>query len=124
MAEAGKGQVHLGLPEEASTQWPLQRYGRFMLPDVGEQLGPDTETEAASAPTWKVMSGGVQSAGGRSTHHQEAWTTGTRKAGTGGGRETGWDRNGEDSRKWQVAAGISMVMSDVDNWRTLTYAEK
>ncbi|XP_049634386.1 meiotic recombination protein REC114 [Suncus etruscus] len=61
MAEAGKGQVHLGLPEEASTQWPLQRYGRFMLSDVGEQLGPDAETEAASAPTWKVFDSNEES---------------------------------------------------------------
>ncbi|XP_055984711.1 meiotic recombination protein REC114 [Sorex fumeus] len=62
MAEAGKEPVCLGLSGEAATQWPLQRYGRFMLPSAGERSGLDTEEAgAASAPTWKVFDSSEES---------------------------------------------------------------
>lgn len=53
MAEAGNVASGLGLPGEVS-QWPLRRYGRFMLLDNAEAPGPSSEAAAAPSPTWKV----------------------------------------------------------------------
>ncbi|XP_048225025.1 LOW QUALITY PROTEIN: meiotic recombination protein REC114 [Perognathus longimembris pacificus] len=53
-AGAGKVAAGLGLPGEV-TQWPLQRYGRFMLSGPGESPGPGPEAAMASSPTWKVF---------------------------------------------------------------------
>lgn len=53
MAEAGNVASGLGLPGEVS-QWPLKRYGRFMLLDSRESPGPSSEGAAASSPSWKV----------------------------------------------------------------------
>ncbi|XP_032765490.1 meiotic recombination protein REC114 isoform X3 [Rattus rattus] len=53
MAEAGNVASGLGLPGEVS-QWPLRRYGRFMLLDNGESPGPSSAAAAAPSPTWKV----------------------------------------------------------------------
>lgn len=53
MAEAGNVASGLGLPGEVS-QWPLKRYGRFMLLDTAESPGPSPEDAVASSPTWKV----------------------------------------------------------------------
>ncbi|XP_031201769.1 meiotic recombination protein REC114 isoform X2 [Mastomys coucha] len=52
MAEAGNVASGLGLPGEVS-QWPLKRYGRFMLLDNGESPGPSSEAAAGHSPTWK-----------------------------------------------------------------------
>ncbi|XP_050007756.1 meiotic recombination protein REC114 [Alexandromys fortis] len=54
MAEAGSVRSGLGLPGEVS-QWPLKRYGRFMLLDTRESPGPSSEGAAASSPSWKVF---------------------------------------------------------------------
>ncbi|XP_038178416.1 meiotic recombination protein REC114 isoform X1 [Arvicola amphibius] len=54
MAEAGNVASGLGLPGEAS-QWPLKRYGRFMLLDTRESPGPSSEGATASSPSWKVF---------------------------------------------------------------------
>lgn len=53
MTEAGNVASGLGLPGEVS-QWPLKRYGRFMLLDTRESPGPSSEGAAASSPSWKV----------------------------------------------------------------------
>ncbi|KAH0514261.1 Meiotic recombination protein REC114 [Microtus ochrogaster] len=53
MAEAGNVRSGLGLPGEVS-QWPLKRYGRFMLLDTRESPGPSSEGAAASSPSWKM----------------------------------------------------------------------
>lgn len=53
MAEAGKVASGLGLPGEVS-QWPLKRYGRFMLLHTGESPEPSSEADVGSSPTWKV----------------------------------------------------------------------
>ncbi|XP_035299633.1 meiotic recombination protein REC114 isoform X1 [Cricetulus griseus] len=54
MAEAGKVASGLGLPGEVS-QWPLKRYGRFMLLHTGESPEPSSEADVGSSPTWKVF---------------------------------------------------------------------
>ncbi|XP_057624733.1 meiotic recombination protein REC114 isoform X3 [Chionomys nivalis] len=54
MAEAGNVGSGLGLSGEVS-QWPLKRYGRFMLLDTRESPGPSSEGAAASSPSWKVF---------------------------------------------------------------------
>ncbi|XP_052044140.1 meiotic recombination protein REC114 isoform X3 [Apodemus sylvaticus] len=60
MAEAGNVASGLGLPGEVS-QWPLKRYGRFMLLDNPESPGPSSEAEAAHSPTWKVFESSEES---------------------------------------------------------------
>jgi hypothetical protein len=57
MAEAGNGAAGFGLLGEVS-QWPLQRYGRFMLSAAEESPGPGPEAVTAPSPTWKVRSKG------------------------------------------------------------------
>lgn len=54
MAEAGKKGAGLGLPGGDAAQWPLQRYGRFVLVGAGEPPGPGLDAGMASSPTWKV----------------------------------------------------------------------
>ncbi|XP_066134172.1 meiotic recombination protein REC114 [Saccopteryx bilineata] len=58
MAEAGKEQVGIGLFNGDVSQWPLQRYGRFMPLGIGE---PGLEAGMASAPTWKVFNSSEES---------------------------------------------------------------
>ncbi|XP_032325067.1 meiotic recombination protein REC114 isoform X3 [Camelus ferus] len=53
MAEAGREHAGLGLFGRDATQWPLQRYGRFMPSGTGEPPGPGLEAGTASSPTWK-----------------------------------------------------------------------
>ncbi|XP_006971553.1 meiotic recombination protein REC114 isoform X1 [Peromyscus maniculatus bairdii] len=60
MAEAGNVASGLGLPGEVS-QWPLKRYGRFMLLDTAESPGPSPEDAVASSPTWKVFESSEES---------------------------------------------------------------
>ncbi|XP_036049016.1 meiotic recombination protein REC114 isoform X3 [Onychomys torridus] len=60
MAEAGNVASGLGLPGEVS-QWPLKRYGRFMLLDTAESPGPSSEDAVASSPTWKVFESSEES---------------------------------------------------------------
>ncbi|XP_055477763.1 meiotic recombination protein REC114 isoform X1 [Psammomys obesus] len=60
MAEAATVASGLGLPGEVS-QWPLKRYGRFMLLDTGESLEPSPEAAAGSSPTWKVFESSEES---------------------------------------------------------------
>ncbi|XP_031201768.1 meiotic recombination protein REC114 isoform X1 [Mastomys coucha] len=60
MAEAGNVASGLGLPGEVS-QWPLKRYGRFMLLDNGESPGPSSEAAAGHSPTWKVFESSEES---------------------------------------------------------------
>ncbi|KAM4826109.1 meiotic recombination protein REC114 [Thomomys bottae] len=58
---AGAGKVaDFGLPGEV-TQWPLQRYGRFMLSSAGESCGPGPEAATAPSPTWKVFDSNEES---------------------------------------------------------------
>ncbi|XP_008834676.1 meiotic recombination protein REC114 isoform X1 [Nannospalax galili] len=56
MAEVGKEVAGLGLLGEVS-QWPLKRYGRFMLSGTEELPEPSLEaaTATATAHTWKVF---------------------------------------------------------------------
>lgn len=54
MAEAGKESAGLAFPGGGATQWPLQRYGRFMPSGTGEPSGLGQDIGAASSPTWKV----------------------------------------------------------------------
>lgn len=54
MAEAGKELQGLGLPDGDATQWPLQRYGRFMPSITGEPPESGLEAGTASSLTWKV----------------------------------------------------------------------
>lgn len=54
MAQAGKVAVGLGLQGGEAAQWPLQRYGRFMLLGTGEPPGPGLEVEHSASTTWKV----------------------------------------------------------------------
>uniref|UniRef100_A0A8D2D0V5 REC114 meiotic recombination protein n=1 Tax=Sciurus vulgaris TaxID=55149 RepID=A0A8D2D0V5_SCIVU len=60
MAQAGKVADGLGLPGGEAAQWPLQRYGRFMLLGTGEPPGPGPEVETAST-TWKVFDSNEES---------------------------------------------------------------
>ncbi|XP_004628805.1 meiotic recombination protein REC114 [Octodon degus] len=55
MAEAGKAATSLGVLQRDTTEWPLQRYGRFMLSGTGAQSGSGPDTGAAPSPTWKVF---------------------------------------------------------------------
>ncbi|XP_010625346.1 meiotic recombination protein REC114 isoform X1 [Fukomys damarensis] len=61
MAEAGKGATSLGVPGGDAVQWPLQRYGRFMLSEVGELSGSGSKPGAAPSPTWKVFDSNEES---------------------------------------------------------------
>ncbi|XP_053512787.1 meiotic recombination protein REC114 isoform X2 [Artibeus jamaicensis] len=61
MAEAGKKPACLGLPGEDAAQWPLQRYGRFVLLGAGESPGPGLDSGMASSPTWKVFDSNEES---------------------------------------------------------------
>ncbi|XP_075391936.1 meiotic recombination protein REC114 [Tenrec ecaudatus] len=61
MAEAGKEQMVVGLPELGSTQWPLQRYGRFMPAGAGESPVPGLEPGTASSQNWKVFDSSEES---------------------------------------------------------------
>ena len=58
MAEVGKTLAGLGLPGGDAAQWPLQRYGRFVLLGAGEPPAPGLEAGMASSPTWKVRPAG------------------------------------------------------------------
>ncbi|XP_059227856.1 meiotic recombination protein REC114 isoform X3 [Mustela nigripes] len=53
MAEARKEPAGLAFPGGGATQWPLQRYGRFMPSGTGEPPGLGQDVGAASSPTWK-----------------------------------------------------------------------
>ncbi|KAL2790801.1 meiotic recombination protein REC114 isoform 1 [Daubentonia madagascariensis] len=61
MAEAGKVPGGLGLPGGGATEWPLQRYGRYMPSGTGELPGPGLEAGTASSPTWKVFDSNEES---------------------------------------------------------------
>ncbi|XP_007947181.1 meiotic recombination protein REC114 [Orycteropus afer afer] len=61
MAEAGKVEAGLGLPELEATQWPLQRYGRFMPSGTGKPTVPGQEAGTASSLTWKVFDSNEES---------------------------------------------------------------
>ncbi|XP_004712081.1 meiotic recombination protein REC114 [Echinops telfairi] len=61
MAEAGKERAVVGLPELGSTQWPLQRYGRFMPAGAGESPVPGLEAGTASSQNWKVFESSEES---------------------------------------------------------------
>ncbi|XP_042553317.1 meiotic recombination protein REC114 [Dipodomys spectabilis] len=58
---AGAGKVaDLGLLGEVA-QWPLQRYGRFMLSGARESSEPEPEAATAPSPTWKVFDSNEES---------------------------------------------------------------
>ncbi|XP_036902976.1 meiotic recombination protein REC114 isoform X2 [Sturnira hondurensis] len=61
MAEAGKQPAGLGLPGGDAAQWPLQRYGRFVLLGAEESPGPGLDSGTASSPTWKVFDSNEES---------------------------------------------------------------
>ncbi|MBZ3883389.1 Meiotic recombination protein REC114 [Sciurus carolinensis] len=61
MAQAGKVADGLGLPGGEAAQWPLQRYGRFMLLGTGEPPGPGPEVEHSASTTWKVFDSNEES---------------------------------------------------------------
>ncbi|XP_071464558.1 meiotic recombination protein REC114 isoform X2 [Marmota flaviventris] len=61
MAQAGKVALGLGLPGGEAAQWPLQRYGRFMLLGTGEPPGPGSEVEQSASTTWKVFDSNEES---------------------------------------------------------------
>ncbi|KAF6132536.1 REC114 meiotic recombination protein [Phyllostomus discolor] len=61
MAEAGKKGAGLGLPHGDAAQWPLQRYGRFVLLGAGEPPAPGLDAGMASSPTWKVFDSSEES---------------------------------------------------------------
>lgn len=61
MAEAGKEPAGLAFPGGGATQWPLQRYGRFMPSGTGEPPGPGQGAGTASSLTWKVRPEGGKS---------------------------------------------------------------
>ncbi|XP_062944544.1 meiotic recombination protein REC114 isoform X2 [Cynocephalus volans] len=61
MAEAGKELAGLGLPGGGASQWPLQRYGRFVPSGTGEPPGPGTEAGTDSSSTWKVFDSNEES---------------------------------------------------------------
>ncbi|XP_045704639.1 meiotic recombination protein REC114 isoform X2 [Phyllostomus hastatus] len=61
MAEAGKKGAGLGLPSGDAAQWPLQRYGRFVLLGAGEPPAPGLDAGMASSPTWKVFDSNEES---------------------------------------------------------------
>ncbi|XP_005393649.1 PREDICTED: meiotic recombination protein REC114 isoform X2 [Chinchilla lanigera] len=61
MAEAGKAVTSLGVPRRDAAEWPLQRYGRFMLSGTGELSGSGPEAGAAPSPTWKVFDSNEES---------------------------------------------------------------
>ncbi|XP_006213826.1 meiotic recombination protein REC114 isoform X3 [Vicugna pacos] len=61
MAEAGREHAGLGLFGRDASQWPLQRYGRFMPSGTGEPPGPGLEAGTASSPTWKVFDSNEES---------------------------------------------------------------
>ncbi|XP_045863742.1 meiotic recombination protein REC114 isoform X2 [Meles meles] len=61
MAEAGKEPPGLAFPGGGATQWPLQRYGRFMPSGTGEPPGLGQDVGAASSPTWKVFDSSEES---------------------------------------------------------------
>ncbi|KAL6034991.1 hypothetical protein STEG23_037987 [Scotinomys teguina] len=54
------GIANLSSPSRGEvSQWPLKRYGRFMLSDTIESPGPSSEDAASSSPTWKIHSSGL-----------------------------------------------------------------
>ncbi|XP_069899479.1 meiotic recombination protein REC114 [Dipodomys merriami] len=58
---AGAGKVaDLGLLGEVA-QWPLQRYGRFMLSGARESSEPGPQAATAPSPTWKVFDSNEES---------------------------------------------------------------
>ncbi|XP_045305098.1 meiotic recombination protein REC114 [Leopardus geoffroyi] len=61
MAEAGKEPAGLAFPGGGATQWPLQRYGRFMPSGTGEPPGPGQGEGTASSLTWKVFDSSEES---------------------------------------------------------------
>ncbi|XP_025774270.1 meiotic recombination protein REC114 isoform X2 [Puma concolor] len=61
MAEAGKEPAGLAFPGGGATQWPLQRYGRFMPSGTGEPPGPGQGPGTASSLTWKVFDSSEES---------------------------------------------------------------
>ncbi|XP_006866570.1 PREDICTED: meiotic recombination protein REC114-like [Chrysochloris asiatica] len=61
MAEARKELAGGGLPEVESTQWPLQRYGRFMPSGTGDSPMPGLEAGKTASPTWKVFDSNEES---------------------------------------------------------------
>ncbi|KAM6202434.1 meiotic recombination protein REC114 [Rhynchocyon petersi] len=61
MAEAGKAQEDLQSLQLGLTQWPLQRYGRFMPLGTGEPPEHGLEAGTASSPTWKVFDSNEES---------------------------------------------------------------
>ncbi|XP_047719320.1 meiotic recombination protein REC114 isoform X2 [Prionailurus viverrinus] len=61
MAEAGKEPAGLAFPGGGATQWPLQRYGRFMPSGTGEPPGPGQGAGTASSLTWKVFDSSEES---------------------------------------------------------------
>ncbi|KAM6149432.1 meiotic recombination protein REC114 [Erethizon dorsatum] len=61
MAEAGKVATTVGVPRGDAAEWPLQRYGRFMLSETGELSGSGPEAGAAPCPTWKVFDSNEES---------------------------------------------------------------
>ncbi|XP_053079725.1 meiotic recombination protein REC114 isoform X1 [Acinonyx jubatus] len=61
MAEAGKEPAGLAFPGGGATQWPLQRYGRFMPSGTGEPPSPGQGPGTASSLTWKVFDSSEES---------------------------------------------------------------
>ncbi|XP_004855566.1 meiotic recombination protein REC114 isoform X1 [Heterocephalus glaber] len=61
MAEAGKVPASLGVPGGDAVQWPLQRYGRFMLSEARELSESGPKAGAVPSPTWKVFDSSEES---------------------------------------------------------------
>ncbi|XP_040824415.1 meiotic recombination protein REC114 [Ochotona curzoniae] len=61
MAGAANASTSFGLPGKDATQWPLQRYGRFMPLSDGEPPAPGQGTRPASSRSWKVFESSEES---------------------------------------------------------------
>ncbi|XP_058521439.1 meiotic recombination protein REC114 isoform X2 [Ochotona princeps] len=61
MAEAAKASTSLGLSGTDATQWPLQRYGRFMPLGDGEPPAPGQGNRPGSSRSWKVFESSEES---------------------------------------------------------------
>ncbi|KAM5291729.1 meiotic recombination protein REC114 [Ctenodactylus gundi] len=56
-----EGAENLGVPGGDAAQWPLQRYGRFILSGTKEQPEPGSEAGTVSSTTWKVFDSSEES---------------------------------------------------------------
>uniref|UniRef100_A0A2K6TQX9 REC114 meiotic recombination protein n=1 Tax=Saimiri boliviensis boliviensis TaxID=39432 RepID=A0A2K6TQX9_SAIBB len=61
MAEAGKVPLSLGLAEGEATEWPLQRYARYIPSNTRDPPEPRLEAGTVPSPAWKVFDSNEES---------------------------------------------------------------